>query len=107
MTPISFDLSTVRTESKGSVKPVPTGSTRQELEGCFNGVTSPLTNNPSNLCLRIWYNSLIEFKDGKATLIRSYSVPASGSDLQTLKKKSVKKKPKNLSKVILEKEEVY
>lgn len=43
--------------------------------------------------LRIWFNTLLEFKDGQVQIIKSYSCPARESDVQKWQKPKEPKKP--------------
>ena len=58
--------------------------------------------------LRMWFNILMEIRDGKAYVIKSYSMPAKDSQVEKFKvPKKKKKKAKELSEVKVKSVEEY
>jgi len=68
-----------------------------DLADTTNPERASSKNVDSPKVLRIWYNTLLEYKDGQVKIIKSYSRPAKDSDVQRyLKEKMKKATPKTL-----------
>tara|TARA_Y100000034_G_C6843595_1_gene381945 strand:+ start:879 stop:1178 length:300 start_codon:yes stop_codon:yes gene_type:complete len=83
------------------------GSTQEN--SCHTESIAPRPNeSPNQQVLRMWFNVLIEYKDGEARIIKSFSSPAKDSQVLKWKKSPTKKKvAASVKKVNIKDKEEY